>query len=71
VPAGAARHSAEASPPAMQGTSGQARLPRLSESDPPAIARHERAGGGLARQTYGGQGFEFAKELHPLCTPCL
>ena len=25
-------------------------LPRLSESDPPAIARHERAGGGQAFQ---------------------
>jgi hypothetical protein len=30
--------------------SPQTRLPRLSESDPPAIARHERAGGGQGSQ---------------------
>jgi len=31
------------------------RPPRLSESDPPAIARHERAGGGQVGRTKGQQ----------------
>jgi len=36
-------------PAVRQAGVGQARPPRLSESDPPAIARHERAGGGQAK----------------------